>query len=86
MVGDQLFADVLAGRLAGLYTILVRPTSADEPWFTSVKRPLERRMLWWMDSRPEEPTARLSHSPASEPADDRSAPACVGAEPHPYKS
>ena len=34
MVGDQLFSDVLAGRLAGLYTILVRPTSAEEPWFT----------------------------------------------------
>jgi len=86
MVGDQLFADVLAGRLAGLYTILVRPTSADEPWFTSVKRPLERRVLRWMDSRPEKPTARSAHALASEPADNRSAPACVGAEPHPYKS
>jgi HAD superfamily phosphatase (TIGR01668 family) len=44
-VGDQLFADVLAGRLAGLFTILVRPTSAAEPWFTRIKRPLERRVL-----------------------------------------
>src|SRR2546426_10654133 len=26
VVGDQIFADVLAGRLAGVFTILVRPT------------------------------------------------------------
>jgi HAD superfamily phosphatase (TIGR01668 family) len=45
VVGDQLFADVLAGRLAGLSTILVRPTSPREPWFTRLKRPLERRLL-----------------------------------------
>jgi HAD superfamily phosphatase (TIGR01668 family) len=45
VVGDQLFADVLAGRLAGLFTILVPPTSPEEPWFTRLKRPLERRVL-----------------------------------------
>jgi len=45
MVGDQLFADVMAGRLAGLFTILVRPTSDEEPWFTRIKRPLERQVL-----------------------------------------
>jgi HAD superfamily phosphatase (TIGR01668 family) len=45
LVGDQLFSDVLAGRLAGLFTILVRPTSPEEPWFTRVKRPLERQVL-----------------------------------------
>jgi HAD superfamily phosphatase (TIGR01668 family) len=49
MVGDQLFADILAGRLAGLFTILVRPTSLAEPWFTRLKRPLERCLLRrWM--------------------------------------
>ncbi len=45
VVGDQLFADVLAGRLAGLFTILVRPTSPEEPWFTRLKRPAERAVL-----------------------------------------
>lgn len=45
MVGDQLFADVLAGRLAGVFTILVRPTTAREPWITHIKRPLERLVL-----------------------------------------
>jgi HAD superfamily phosphatase (TIGR01668 family) len=41
IVGDQIFADVMAGRLASLYTILVCPTSRVEPWFTRLKRPLE---------------------------------------------
>ena len=42
MVGDQVFADVVAGRLAGLRTILVRPIHPEEePWFTRLKRPLE---------------------------------------------
>lgn len=43
MVGDQVFADVIAGRLAGLVSILVRPIHPeDEPWFTRLKRPLEQ--------------------------------------------
>jgi uncharacterized protein len=43
MVGDQVFADIVAGRLAGLRTILVRPIHPEEePWFTRLKRPLER--------------------------------------------
>ncbi len=46
MIGDQLFADVWAGRLAGVITILVDPIHPeDEPWFTRLKRPLERWLL-----------------------------------------
>jgi hypothetical protein len=46
MVGDQLFADVMAGRFAGLFTILVAPIRPEEePWFTRLKRPLERVLL-----------------------------------------
>jgi uncharacterized protein len=46
MVGDQLFADVLAGRLAGLRAILVDPIHPEEePWFTRLKRGPERRLL-----------------------------------------
>jgi HAD superfamily phosphatase (TIGR01668 family) len=48
LVGDQVFADVLAGRLAGLFTVLVPPLSSVEPWFTRIKRPLERRVLRWI--------------------------------------
>lgn len=46
MVGDQLFADVMAGRLAGLFTILVDPIHPEqEPWFTRLKRPFEAMVL-----------------------------------------
>jgi len=46
MVGDQLFADVMAGRLAGVRTILVRPNHPEEePWFTRLKRRPERWLL-----------------------------------------
>lgn len=46
IVGDQVFADILAGRLAGLFTIFVRPIHPeDEPWFTRLKRPLEARLI-----------------------------------------
>jgi uncharacterized protein len=46
VVGDQLFADVMAARLAGLTSILVRPIHPEEePWFTRMKRPLERVLL-----------------------------------------
>lgn len=51
MVGDQVFADVMAGRLAGLLCILVRPIHPEqEPWFTRMKRPLERFLLARMNS------------------------------------
>ena len=46
MVGDQLFADVMAGRLAGLTTFLVEPIHPEEePWFTRLKRGPERWFL-----------------------------------------
>ncbi|MFH1922336.1 MAG: YqeG family HAD IIIA-type phosphatase [Planctomycetota bacterium] len=49
MVGDQLLADVMAGRLAGMTSILVRPIGPEEePWFTRLKRPAERVLLRWM--------------------------------------
>ncbi len=51
MVGDQIFADVMAGRLAGLYTILVRPMHPEEePWWTRMKRPAERWILNRLDN------------------------------------
>ncbi|MDR2762376.1 MAG: YqeG family HAD IIIA-type phosphatase [Planctomycetaceae bacterium] len=43
MVGDQLFTDILAGKLAGILTVLVNPNGAnEEPWFARIKRPLEK--------------------------------------------
>lgn len=58
VIGDQLFADVLAGRLAGLFTILVRPTSLLEPWFTRVKRPAERVVLRWIEKTTRDETLK----------------------------
>ena len=50
IVGDQLFADIMAGRLAGLTAILVRPIHPEEEhWYTRVKRPPEKLLLRWME-------------------------------------
>jgi HAD superfamily phosphatase (TIGR01668 family) len=45
ILGDQLFTDVLCGRLVGTRTAYVRPLSKKEPIYTSIKRPLERLLL-----------------------------------------
>jgi HAD superfamily phosphatase (TIGR01668 family) len=46
IVGDQVFSDLLAGKLAGLFTVLVTPIHPEEePLFTRLKRPLERLVL-----------------------------------------
>lgn len=46
LVGDQIFADVIAGRLCGLRTFKVAPISPEEEhWFTRIKRPFENVVL-----------------------------------------
>ena len=46
IVGDQVFADVMAGRLAGIRSILVEPIHPEEePWYTRLKRLPERVVL-----------------------------------------
>jgi len=46
MVGDQIFADILAGKFAKIFTILVTPIHPEEErWYTRMKRPLERWVL-----------------------------------------
>ena len=46
MVGDQVFADMMAGYFARVTTILVRPIHPEqEPFMTRLKRPLERWVL-----------------------------------------
>ena len=43
MVGDQIFADIAAARLAGITAILIKPISPElEPLWTRVKRPFEK--------------------------------------------
>ncbi len=41
VIGDQLLTDVLGGRMAGLYTVLVPPLSSREARRTKVNRVLE---------------------------------------------
>ena len=45
MVGDQIFTDVIAGNLAGVSTILVKPQSNEDLWYTNIIRHVERRIL-----------------------------------------
>lgn len=45
LVGDQVFTDVVAGNLAGVSTILVRPQSRRDLWYTQVFRVFERLVL-----------------------------------------
>lgn len=45
MIGDQVFTDVCAGSLAGVRTILVRPQSRRDLWYTHVFRIFERLAL-----------------------------------------
>ena len=45
MIGDQVFTDVAAGHLAGVRTILVRPQSRSDLWYTHVFRVFERLAL-----------------------------------------
>jgi HAD superfamily phosphatase (TIGR01668 family) len=46
LVGDQIFADVMAANLAGIRSILVKPLRPEEePIFARIKRPFERLVL-----------------------------------------
>lgn len=46
MIGDQILTDVLAGNLAGVRTILVRPQSLRDLWYTYLFRIIEAVLLW----------------------------------------
>lgn len=45
MIGDQLYTDVWAGNLAGVETILVKPQTYVDLWYTRIFRIFERRAL-----------------------------------------
>ncbi len=48
-VGDQLFTDVLAARLAGIAAFYVRPIRPEKGWFFGLKRKLEKPFLKGFD-------------------------------------
>ena len=45
MIGDQVFTDVVAGNLARVRTVLVRPQSRRDLWYTHIFRVFERIAL-----------------------------------------
>ena len=45
LIGDQVFTDVVAGNLAGISTILVRPQSSTDLFYTKPLRMAEHRIL-----------------------------------------
>ena len=45
LISDQLYTDVWAGNFAGVGTILVRPQTSVDLWYTRIFRIFERRAL-----------------------------------------
>jgi len=45
IIGDQLFTDILCGRIVGTQPAYLRPLSPEEPFYTNIKRPFERLIL-----------------------------------------
>ena len=45
MIGDQVFTDICAGNLGGVRTILVRPQSMRDLWYTYILRAFEGIVL-----------------------------------------
>jgi len=46
IVGDQVFADILAGKFARIFTILITPIHPEEEhWYTRIKRPFEKLVV-----------------------------------------
>ena len=45
LIGDQLYTDIAAGNLAGVRTILVRPQSTSDLWYTHILRVFESPFL-----------------------------------------
>lgn len=42
MIGDQVFTDVIAGKLSGLTTYFVEKYAKKEVWYVQIKRPFEK--------------------------------------------
>jgi len=50
IIGDQVFADILAGKFANIFTILVTPIHPEEErWYTRIKRPFEKWVVRHVD-------------------------------------
>jgi len=57
LVGDQIFTDVLVGKLLGIRTILVKPQPGRQALSTWIKRPAERLLRLFFDGPLKSPGA-----------------------------
>lgn len=70
LIGDQVFTDLMAARLAGVRSILVDPQSTKELWYTRIFRQMEKLALKdasYCQARAATPEV-LAVSPAEKPA------------------
>ena len=58
LVGDQVFTDLLAGKAAGMKTVLVCPWQRETGRAFRFKRALERPFLWYITKRIGPPAGR----------------------------
>lgn len=49
MVGDQLLTDIVAGNLAGVRTVLVKPLVKTDKWNTRINRCVEKFIFLFLD-------------------------------------
>ncbi len=51
LIGDQVFTDVLIGKIEGVYTILVKPSSGKDFIFTKINRFLEKLLRRYLHAQ-----------------------------------
>ena len=64
LIGDQVFTDLMAARLAGIPSILVDPQSTKELWYTRIFRQMEKLALKdtsYHQAAPSTPEASAAH-------------------------
>lgn len=45
VVGDQIFTDVIGSNRVKMVSVLVKPISEDDLWYTKIKRPIEELII-----------------------------------------
>ena len=45
VIGDQILTDILGGNRMGAFTILVKPMSSQEFWWTRLMRKIEKNII-----------------------------------------
>lgn len=51
LCGDQIFTDIIAGRFAGIKTLLLEPALVEDGWTFRLRRTLEKPLIRWYRRR-----------------------------------